>query len=48
VPRRWATHLPEWLIWDQIASVMAVGVIVLATMFVLKFLTRMPRILQEA
>jgi len=47
VPRRWATHLPEWQIWDQIASVMAVGVIALTTVFVVMFLARMPRILRE-
>ena len=46
VPRRWAVHLPEWLIWDRIASVMAVGVTVLATVFILMFLARMPRILR--
>ena len=46
VPRRWAAHLPEWLIWDQIASVMAIGVTVLAGVFVTMFFARMPRILR--
>lgn len=32
VPRRWAEHLPEWILYDRIASVFAVFVL-LATMF---------------
>ncbi|GKY87757.1 cbb3-type cytochrome c oxidase subunit I [Sinisalibacter aestuarii] len=47
VPRRWAEHLPEWQIWDQVASVMAVGVIALTTVFVAMFLVRTPAILRE-
>jgi len=47
VPRRWAVHLPEWLVWDRIAAVMAVGVVVLATVFVVTFLLRIPRILRH-
>jgi len=47
VPRRWAVHLPEWQIWDQIASVMAAGVIVLATVFVVAFLGRIPGMLRR-
>jgi cytochrome c oxidase subunit 1 len=45
VPRRWAEHLAEWMIWDQIASVMAIGVIALTAVFVLIFLARVPRML---
>ena len=47
VPRRWAEHLPEWQIWDQVASVMAAGVIALTTVFVAMFLARIPAILRE-
>jgi len=47
VPRRWADHLPEWQIWDQVASVMAAGVIALTTVFVAMFLARIPAILRE-
>lgn len=47
VPRRWAVHLSEWQIWDQIASLLAAGVIVIATVFVAMFLTRMPGILRR-
>ncbi|MCC7016889.1 MAG: cbb3-type cytochrome c oxidase subunit I [Rhodospirillales bacterium] len=47
VPRRWAEHLPEWLVWDQIASVMAAGVIVLTAVFVAMFLSRMPAMLRR-
>lgn len=46
VPRRWAEHLPEWQIWDQVASVMAAGVIALTTVFVAMFLARIPAILR--
>jgi cytochrome c oxidase subunit 1 len=45
VPRRWAVHLPEWVVYDRIASVMALVVIATATLFVLRFLVRMPRML---
>lgn len=48
VPRRWAVHLPEWMIWDRIASVMAAGVTVLATVFVAMFLARLPALLRGA
>lgn len=47
VLRRWAEHLPEWQIWDQVASVMAAGVITLTTVFVAMFLVRIPAILRE-
>ncbi len=48
VPRRWAEHLPEWMIWDQIGSVMALGVIALTTLFVVRFLAHLPALLREA
>ena len=47
VPRRWAEHLPEWQIWDQVASVMAVGIIALTMMFVAMFFARIPAILRN-
>jgi len=47
VPRRWAEHLPEWQIWDQIASGMAAGVIALTGAFVAMFLARIPALLRE-
>src|SRR5690625_762296 len=34
VPRRWAEHLPEWQIWDQIAVLMAAGVIAVTAIIV--------------
>lgn len=48
VPRRWAAHLPEWMLYDQIASVLAVVVIVIATLFVVRFLARLPRMLVQS
>ncbi len=45
VPRRWAEHLEDWMIWDRIASVMALGVIALTTVFVAIFMARVPRML---
>lgn len=45
VPRRWAVHLPEWMLYDQIASVMAIAVVLAAALFVGRFLVRMPRML---
>lgn len=47
VPRRWAVHLPEWMVYDRIATVAAAGVIVLATIFVVMFLARIPQILRK-
>lgn len=44
VPRRWAVHLPEWMLYDQIASVFGVFVILAAAVFVLRFLLRLGRI----
>lgn len=48
VPRRWAVHLAEWQIWDRIATVMAVGVMALASIFVLFFLSRLPQMLRSS
>jgi cytochrome c oxidase subunit 1 len=45
VPRRWAVHLPEWLLYDRIASILAVLVVVTAALFVGRFLARLPRML---
>jgi len=45
VPRRWAEHLEQWMVWDQIASLMAIGVIALTIVFVGIFMTRVPRML---
>jgi len=47
VPRRWAVHLPEWQIWDQIAVIAAAGVITLTTVFVAMFLARTPAMLAK-
>lgn len=47
VPRRWAVHLEQWQIWDKVASLMAAGVIVIATMFVVMFLARIPGMLRQ-
>ncbi|WP_111735888.1 cbb3-type cytochrome c oxidase subunit I [Roseovarius amoyensis] len=47
VPRRWAVHLPEWMVYDRIATLAAAGVIVLATVFIATFLARIPQILRQ-
>lgn len=47
VPRRWAVHLPEWQLWDRIAALLAVGVILCASWFVALFLARVPAILRR-
>ncbi len=38
IPRRWATHLPEWVAYSQIASVLAAGVAIAALIFAVRFL----------
>jgi len=48
VPRRWAVHLSEWMVYDRIATIAAAGVIVLTTIFIAMFLARIPRILRGA
>lgn len=45
VPRRWAVHLPEWVLYDQIATILAVLVLLTAGFFVWRFLVRIPRFL---
>lgn len=45
VPRRWAVHLPEWMAYDQLASIFAVLVLLSAAVFVWHFLVRIPRLL---
>jgi len=45
VPRRWAVHLPEWVAYDRLASLFAVGVTAAVLVFVLRFLLRVPRLL---
>lgn len=47
VPRRWAVHLPEWQIWDRLASMFAVVVVLVTALFVLSFVTRLPRMLRR-
>ena len=38
IPRRWATHLPEWVAYSQFASFLAAGVALAALIFALRFL----------
>jgi len=45
VPRRWAVHLAEWMVYDQWAAVFAIAVTLLALVFVLRYLARLPRYL---
>ena len=45
VPRRWAVHLPEWVAYDRLASLFALGVTAAVLVFVLRFLLRVPRLL---
>lgn len=44
VPRRWAVHLPEWLVYDQIASVFAALAVVTAVVLMARFLISLPRL----
>jgi cytochrome c oxidase subunit 1 len=44
VPRRWATHLPEWIVYDKIASVFAVLVVLAMVVFTIRFLCRLARL----
>ncbi len=48
VPRRWAAHLPEWVAYDQIASIAAIAVTLAAALLVGRFLTRLPRMLADS
>jgi cytochrome c oxidase subunit 1 len=45
VPRRWAVHLPEWVAYDQIASLFALAVMAAVLVFAVRFLLRVPRLL---
>lgn len=38
VPRRWAEHLPEWILYDRIASVFALFVLLVTIFLVSRFL----------
>ena len=39
VPRRWAQHMPEWVVDGQVSSVFAAVVTVAALVFAVRFLT---------
>ncbi|MFO1349845.1 MAG: cbb3-type cytochrome c oxidase subunit I [Gammaproteobacteria bacterium] len=41
IPRRYAVHLPEWLLYDRIGSLFAALVVVAALIFALRFLGRL-------
>lgn len=41
VPRRWAVHLPEWFLQDQIATAFAALVVGATVIFVVRFIARM-------
>jgi len=45
VPRRWAVHLPEWLAYDRLASLLALAVTAAVLMFAFRFLVRVPRLI---
>ncbi|MCC6314723.1 MAG: hypothetical protein IT337_12015 [Thermomicrobiales bacterium] len=47
MPRRWAAHLPEWMVYDQIASVFAITVVLAAAFFIWRFLTGLRRFMAE-
>jgi len=38
-------HLAEWMVYDQWAAVFAIAVTLLALVFVLRYLARLPRYL---
>lgn len=39
IARRWAVHLPEWLVYSQVGSVLAAGISAAALVFAIRFLT---------
>lgn len=39
IPRRWATHLPEWISYSQTSSIFAAVVAITAVIFAMRFLT---------
>ncbi|MGH7153372.1 MAG: cbb3-type cytochrome c oxidase subunit I, partial [Acetobacteraceae bacterium] len=46
VPRRFAVHVPEWLVYDRIGSLGALLVVVGVGVLVLQFLVRLPALLR--
>jgi cytochrome c oxidase subunit 1 len=40
VPRRWAVHLPEWVVQDRVGSLFAVLSIIGALVLLGRFMTR--------
>lgn len=38
IPRRWAVHLPEWLLYSQIASFFAAGVVISSIVIIVRAL----------
>lgn len=43
VPRRWAEHLPEWILYDRIASVFAFFVLLVTMFLIIRFLAGLSR-----
>ncbi len=43
IPRRWAVHLPEWVLQDQIATVFALLVVISVLTLVLKYIAGLRR-----
>jgi cytochrome c oxidase subunit 1 len=41
VPRRYATHLPEWIPYDRIGAAFSILVVASALVFIVRFLTRL-------
>lgn len=41
VPRRWAVHLPEWLMQDRIGTIFAILVVIATTWFVMQYIARL-------
>lgn len=48
IPRRWAIHLPEWLLYSQIASLFAAGVVVSAMVIIVRALAGIIKPAQQA
>ena len=44
VPRRWAVHLPEWVLQDRIATAFAVLVVLSTLVLVIKYTARLGRV----
>ena len=43
IPRRWAVHLPEWVLQDQIATVFGLLVVLSTLVIVLKYVAGLRR-----